>query len=127
MKFIRNHIVSRVFCFLMALHIFNISVDTPDAQPDYVPEDLTINDMESVAEIIIEKGFGIDNAFEEHDEQDENDASNFEMSKDFKVYPHQTTIKIISPEVHFVKHNFTYNNQFYNSFVNEISPPPPKA
>lgn len=111
----------------MALHIFNISVDTPDAQPDYIPEDLTFNDMESVVEIVLEKVFNIDNAIAEHDEPDESDSENFEMSKEFKVYTHQATLKLLSPEVIYVNDNLSYKASFYNSFVNEISPPPPKA
>lgn len=127
MKFFRNHILSRIFCVLMALHIFNVCVDTPDAQHESVPEDLSINDMESIVEIVLEKGFNIDNAIAEHDEPDESDAGSFEISKEFKVYVHQLTLKIIEPEVHFVVHNLSYADPFYNSFVNEITPPPPKA
>lgn len=111
----------------MAMHIFNMCVDTPDAQPESVPEDLSINDMESIVEIVLEKGFNIDNAIAEHDEPDESDAGSFEMSKEFKVYAHPLTLKIIEPEVHFVTHNLSYADPSYNSFVNEITPPPPKA
>ncbi len=127
MQFFRNHIISRIFCVLMALHIFNMCVDTPDAEPESVPEDLTINDMESIVEIVLEKGFGIDNAIAEHDEPDESDSGSFEMSKEFKVYSHQVTLKILSPEVIFVTHNSDYSDPYYSAFVNEITPPPPKA
>lgn len=127
MKFFRNHIISRVFCLLMALHILNICVDTPDAQPESVPEDLTINDMESIVEIVLEKGFGIDNAISEHDEPDENDAGNFEMMKDFKLYSCSTAINFLNPATIVPKALIPYDDFYCSSFINEISPPPPKA
>jgi hypothetical protein len=111
----------------MAFHIFNVSVDSPDAQPESVPEDLSINDMESIVEIVLEKGLNIDNAIAEYDEPDENDSGSIEMSKGFKVYAHQVTLKLISPEIIFVVHNSMYNDTSNYSFVNEINPPPPKA
>jgi hypothetical protein len=111
----------------MALHILNICVDTPDVQSETVPEDLTINDMESIVEIVLEKGFKIDNAISEHDEPDENDAGNFEMIKDFKLYSSPVTTRFLSPVSIVPKASIPYNDFHYSSFINEISPPPPKA
>ena len=111
----------------MALHIFNISVDTPDAQPESVPEDLSINDMESVVEIVLEKGLGIDNAIAEHDEPDESDAQNFEMSKEFKVCPSSNFTAIVNFETTIINIRSPYKEPHYSTFVHEINPPPPKA
>jgi hypothetical protein len=55
MNFFRKTIISRIFCILMAVHIFNLSVDTKDAAPDCIAEDLSINDQETVVEIVLEK------------------------------------------------------------------------
>jgi hypothetical protein len=45
-------------------------VDTPDPQPENVPEDLTYNDMESVVEIVLEQVLDINNAIAEKDDTD---------------------------------------------------------
>lgn len=63
----------RLFCLLMALHVLNFSVNPPD-QHTYITasgavrEDLSVNEMESVTEWVLEHVFGIDVA--EHDELD---------------------------------------------------------
>ncbi len=70
---------------LMGMYLLNISVDTDDLNPEYIAEDLTINDQESFIEIIVEKVFGYDNAIEEYDDHDTNDhnrkkSSHIDMS-----------------------------------------------
>jgi hypothetical protein len=109
----------------MALHILNYSVDTPDAQPDYIPEDLTYNDMESILEVLLENVFGIQNAIAEHDE---NDTGSFEIKKQFSFFYHtkfkinqifDNGLTVIVSNNYFVK--------FPSLFHPEIVPPPPKA
>src|ERR1035437_9819983 len=73
MNFVRTNIFGKIICFLFALHILNISVDSPDPQPEWVPEDLSVNDMESISEIVCEQILHIDNAFPENDDQDNAD------------------------------------------------------
>ncbi len=70
MTVLRHHIALRFFCFLMALHILNCSADAPDLNPEWVPEDLSYNDIETIAELVVEHVWGIENAFPEHDEND---------------------------------------------------------
>ncbi|PHR48157.1 MAG: hypothetical protein COA32_05445 [Fluviicola sp.] len=59
----------------MGLYLLNISVDTIDENPSYIPEDLSINDQESIIEIIVEKVLGYENAIAEHDDNDTNERS----------------------------------------------------
>lgn len=128
MQFLRQHITFRLLCLFMAIHIFNWSVDAPDAQPDYIPEDLSYNDMESVAEILLEKVFDIKDAISEHDEKDTNDGIGVEYKKDF-FYKNETTIlnnKIFDYGFHIIALN-DYDGQYISQFHLEIVPPPPKA
>lgn len=63
----------------MALYLLNISVDTSDTNPDYVVEDLSINDQESIVELVVEKFLGYGNVIKEYDDpdaQDHNKRSN---------------------------------------------------
>ena len=49
----------------MGIYLLNISVDTKDPHPEYIPEDLSINDQESIVEIVVEKILGFENAIQE--------------------------------------------------------------
>jgi len=112
----------------MALHIFNCSVDTPDAQPDNVPEDLTYNDMESVVEIVLEQVLGINDVIAEHDEPDDDNTGNFSIKKSIDFSYHQSKVKLlvaIAP-TYLTKYSF-YQEQYSEQFRPEIVPPPPKA
>lgn len=59
----------------MAAYLLNISVDTADVYPDHIPEDLSFNDQESMAEVVVEMVLGFEDAFEEYDDHDTEDHS----------------------------------------------------
>lgn len=65
-----SHLLPKLLCVLMAFHLFNLSMDSKDARPNFVPEDLAHNDLESISEFVTEVVFGVDNSFAEHDEND---------------------------------------------------------
>jgi hypothetical protein len=112
----------------MALHILNFSVDTPDGKPDNIPEDLTYNDIESVAELVLEKVLNIENAIAEHDENDTEDGNSFDLKKEF-VYYHLTKVKndkIFDNGLHIIA-STDYDEQYSSQFHPEIVPPPPKS
>ncbi|PKQ46158.1 hypothetical protein [Confluentibacter flavum] len=67
---IRNNTTVRFLWGFMALYFLNISVDTVDPYPNYIAEDLSFNDQESIVEIIVEQVLGFENAIEEHDDPD---------------------------------------------------------
>lgn len=54
----------------MGLYLLNISIDTTDPYPEYIPEDLSINDQESIVELFVEKILGYENAIKEYDDHD---------------------------------------------------------
>jgi hypothetical protein len=127
MKFFRQHIIFRYLCVLLALHIFNVSVDMPDAQPDYIAEDLTINDQESIVELVFEKVLGVEDAFAEHDEQDESNAQSFEMSKDFKLYNQVAQNIVFIAETAIATDLPLYKESSFAEYIREIPPRPPRA
>ena len=128
MQRFRQHIIFRLVCLMLAFHIFNFSVDTPDAQSDYVPEDLTYNDMESVVEIVLENVFDIQNAIAEHDENDTEEGNSFTIKKDFSFHNRSKVekINIFDNGLH-ITISTDYKEQFSSQFHPEIVPPPPKA
>ncbi|MBI4945302.1 MAG: hypothetical protein HY840_02740 [Bacteroidetes bacterium] len=128
MNFIRTHIISKILCFLFALHVFNISVDPPDADLDSIPEDLSVNDMESISEIICEQILHIDNLFPESDEQDDDDkGAPVDMDVIFSFYNEPTTVFIVAPYVEKKLMHTIKNEEIIGQFCSDVVPPPPKA
>ncbi|MBI2269928.1 MAG: hypothetical protein HYU69_06155 [Bacteroidetes bacterium] len=110
----------------MALHIFNLSIDAPDAAPDSIPEDLSVNDIESITELILEDVLLIVNAIPESDDQDNDNGCEFEKKVDF--FSHK--IEIIPQDQALIKFPVLfpfYFDTFLNSQLPEISTPPPQA
>ena len=123
-NYLRNHIISRIICIAFALHIFNMSIDPPDAKPHNIPEDLSINEIESILEFALENVMGIKNAIPEHDEPDE-DKSTVDSQK-IDCYPQQRTFRpiertdIIAPTIFS-----NYKDRFYLSqYINVLIRPP---
>lgn len=127
MFFCRNHIVVRVFCWFTALYILNFSVDAPDSQPDFKKEDLSINDMESITEIILEEWMEIEDAIPEHDESDSNDKTPA-LKKSFDSYYLDLTNRQAYIPNFLLKRKFSdYYKNFQQQFSPELTSPPPKA
>ena len=110
----------------MGLYLLNISVDTPDPNPEHIPEDLSFNDQESIVEIIVEKILGFEDAIKEYDDHDTEDHN---KKKNVKI----------DLLVHVTKNNYTdnqpiekkkrypdYDIRWASSFI-EIDSPPPKV
>lgn len=113
----------------MAIHILNCSIDTPDAQPDSVAEDLSYNDIESISELVLEQFLGLDNAIAEHEEHDTEDGYSFEIAKIllyfqtnyFSVFREFSEILDINPSI------LQYSNSYFSQFHPEIVSPPPQV
>lgn len=110
----------------MGIYLLNLSVDAPDAHQQHVSEDLSVNDMESMVELVLEKVLNIENAVPEHEEDD---ADGFSMiKKSFDFYQQQTSeitqrLVVANP----LKGLLALNHAFFQQFKPELIPPPPKA
>jgi len=119
--------LSRAICFVFAMHILNLSIDPTSPEQFFIPEDLTINKIESIAELLVEEVLGIPNVFKEHNESyDFNGTiihskillSKVETSRlifDFK--------KLSSTRIEY----FISDTEIVPLVSLEISSPPPKA
>ncbi|MCU0443599.1 MAG: hypothetical protein MUE85_01680 [Microscillaceae bacterium] len=83
MKFFRKNIIFRILCFVVIFQLLNFSIDAPDAQPDYLPENLAINDIESIVELVLEDFLGLEDAISEQDEPDEDNNSPLNKKTEF--------------------------------------------
>ena len=130
MQFLRKHIVFRYFWVLMAIHILNCSIDTPDALPDYIAEDLSYNDIETFSELVLEQFMGFEDAIPEHDEQDNADGLSFEVAKILLyfqpslLFSLSNTLNCTLVAVSICNYQDIYHTQFHPEIV---SPPPQKA
>lgn len=128
MQFLKKHIVFRYFWLFMALHILNCSVDSPDAHPDYVPEDLAYNDIESISELVLEQILGFENAVAEHDEHDTEEGASFGVAK-ILLYCQSSfefSIKRISLRPYLKNTPLNYEQTFISQFHPDIVSPPPQ-
>jgi hypothetical protein len=110
----------------MALYLFNFSIDTRDAHPDHIAEDLNHNDIESVFEFSMECLLGIHNAVAEHDERDQDHAGSFDFSK---IFYKCTVTKVQATPARFIQFLYAAIPQGIarlNPIV-EINSPPPRA
>lgn len=72
---LRNTVALRLLWFLLAIYFFNISIDFADPEPNYIVEDLSFNDQESIVEFVLEKVLGFEDAIQEYDDNDSEEKS----------------------------------------------------
>jgi hypothetical protein len=124
---IRNSVYTKFLSGLLALYLLNISVDTADPNPVHIPQDLSINDQESIVELIVEKVLGYENAIEECDDRDREDHNEKKNTKiDFLVYHYRD-----SKNSHLLlsekESRFDHHRAFLTLDFPDIDTPPPKC
>ena len=110
------------FSFFLALHLLNFSIDSKDAHPDYIVEDLTYNDIESILEFTFEILLGFDNAFFEYDEEDEEDGSRMGFYL-FYAQPSAVYNSLIREPL-VVNYSLPATGNYIENFLPVHSPPP---
>lgn len=116
--------LGRFFAILLALHVLNFSIDSQDAHPDFVPEDLHYNDIESIAEFVVEVVLGIDNAIFEYDEADDEQSSEAGFSV---FYCNPTSDRLNNLHSIALLKDYSLMREIpYISNVPDIQSPPPK-
>jgi hypothetical protein len=123
---VRNMAWFRFVWIIVCFQILNLSVDAPDGHSDAIAEDLSINDMESIVEIVLEEVLDIKNAIAEQDEQDD-DAGNSlcKTNIDFFLQP----LNVISIKVNYdfeTSDKILFTDKFYYQYNPEKQTPPPK-
>jgi len=123
---IRNSVFSKILWGLMGLYLLNISVDTADPNPEHIPENLSINDQESIVEIVVEKILGYENAIEEyddHDTEDHNKKSNVKID----LTTHSLVDNALNQSlIESTRHKFLDYNTYLTNGFQKLGIPPPK-
>lgn len=125
-----NFLVYRILCFLMAIHVINISLDTPDmsllsGRATAYHKDLSVNKIESIGEFILESCLGISDAIPEQDDPDD-DSEFAELEYDY-AFTHLFVFTPLVPSIHFLTTNvLPFPTAFLPTPVSEIVGPPPQ-
>lgn len=130
MKPKRKHstFIHRLFCLLMALHVLNVSIDSPDRNSSVTlisnqSEDLSINDIESLGELLLEECLGI--TVPEHDDPDE-DSAITKLGQDY-FFTATFVFAPLLPLIRFLLPEFTlFNTVRIPAHVLDILSPPPQ-
>lgn len=128
MKSIRQNKKLRFFCAFMALYLLNCSVDTIDFNSNFDVENLSINDQESIIELVVEKVLGYQNAIPEIDDCDSDNPTILKKTVvlDFFTLPFFSIS--ISQAAHQARTNNTcFTNSSPLKTYLEIHSPPPEA
>jgi hypothetical protein len=110
----------------LAIYLLNFSIDGKDFYPDYLPEDLEYNDIESFYEFFLEVVLGIENAVAENDEQDPDNGGSIHFCKFYA----ESSFKGPTSNKYLLLLNADFSSVY--SFVLssnsiEIDSPPPRA
>ena len=109
----------------MGLYFLNISVDAADPNPEHIPEDLSINDQESIIEIVVEKILGYEDAIKEYDDHDPDDHNTQTNVKIDLINRCSNDINIEHLFVESVKQKFPdFKTYLTIGFYRLFSPPP---
>jgi hypothetical protein len=122
----------RLFCLLMAFYVINVSIDAPDgyvtrdSQGSY-REDLTINEIESIGELILEDFFDLKNAIPEHDESDEEEDQISKIFFDWSIPAPYVRFAFLTTTGFDIETVTPVDESIYHSRSDDISTPPPQA
>jgi hypothetical protein len=121
----QKSVALRVFSLLLALYLLNFSIDSRDAKPDQIPEDLSFNDIESIYEFVLETVLGLENAVAEQDEHDQDDNGSLDFKKIY-LNPYPTVSTLADLRTLRVTY-FPVDSQRSLALFYEIDAPPPKV
>ena len=120
-----KHITARVVCWILLLQLINISIDPPDMEratyaSDSGEEDLSINDIESIYELVAEKVFD-----EDVPESDENDIDTASQTFDLYCITAQDGLQAFYD--YFIDYEAQYLNHLSTDSPEPGFPPPKSA
>lgn len=110
----------------MGLYLLNISVDSADPNPEHIPEDLSINDQESIIEIVLEKVLGYEDAIKEYDDID-TEGHNKKTNVKIDLTTHSIVDKNLNQSfIEPTKDKFPDHTIYYTNSFQKLDIPPPK-
>ncbi|MBB4806282.1 hypothetical protein HNP38_001554 [Chryseobacterium defluvii] len=128
LKKLRNSYLSNILWWMMLFCFFNISADTKNPIPDYIPVNSSFNDQESIVELVVEKGLGYADAIPEDGDSD-TEEHNCKSSTHIDLFvPFYFKGKVASDVIIlkgrgvFSHYQWAFSDRYY-----QIHTPPPEA
>lgn len=118
----------RFIAFVLMIAVLNTVIDPPDMlrnmdQDAALEEDLSVNEMESLVELVVEKGFDMDNAIPEKEEEDSGDfCKKIEVMQFLKSFEFTPFIQFV-----VIPHYENFYLAHFSSIPILIDSPPPKG
>jgi hypothetical protein len=124
---LRNSAISKILFGFMAVYMVNICVVPPPLQSDRVQSQLSINEQESIVEIIVEKVLGFEDAVEDYDDTDrENQSKKTNHKLETLVHKESLNLTYFAfPDLN--QKLFSYNAPAVLSCFIQIETPPPQS
>lgn len=129
MQLFRSLFLRKLLSFTLVLVVLNLSIDPPDLlknldQDEALEEDISINEMESISELVLEQVLDLDGAIPETDEEE---TENY--LKKVEVFVAMMTFAPIHQTIWFLpkEDRFSFTLHFFTQFKQGIVSPPPKA
>ncbi len=121
------HIIQRVFIFLLAIQILNLSTNAIDFQPFPSTNLNEFNDLNTIVEYVAEIVLDYKNAFPESEQEPSSSKAQFEKHVNFKLFFPDALVLLQKIEDPVIRHNASPVEAYNSSFYKEINPPPPKC
>ena len=122
----RKHTGIRIFWGLIALYMLNICVDSPDLFPNQ-PENLNINDQESVIELVVEQVLDLGDVIPEYDDNDTEDHTSSKTSVNLDHFiVDKSSIAFQQDFSLQKKQNTLFALANFRNLCLEVDAPPPK-
>jgi hypothetical protein len=110
--------------FLAAV-VLNVSVDSPNYNPFSGAEDLSINEQESIVEIVLEQVMGFEDAIPEHEDPHQNDALKKNVFKfEARVEGLRSGSDTMLPTSDWQSDANADEHSPYSVYLDKFSPPP---
>jgi hypothetical protein len=124
MNILRSKSLTAIISMMVALQLMNMSIDAVDAIPH--GEDLTINEIESCVELVVEVFMGHHNAIQENDDDDGNVTKPLAR---IVLYSSQSIglIQLLDYPTEIQKTESPYFMNFKSVSLSIVSPPPKDA
>jgi hypothetical protein len=123
---IRNSILAKFLWGFMGLYLLNLSVDTQDPTPRFLPEDLSFNDQESLIEILLEQILGYENAVAEYDDSDTEEHSKQKDIKKDLFASYLVGSALNQPFTKMARQNFPHYRPYPTNGFQKLDTPPPR-
>ncbi|WP_080056616.1 hypothetical protein [Spirosoma aerolatum] len=125
-----NFLGYRLLCLLIALTVLNVSIDVQDTllrsrQFTVDHKDMSVNQIESIGEFILEECLGSQDAIPEHDDPDD-DSELTEFEPDYDFAPFFVFAPKQLPVQYLLSGNIAFRPEFVSTCVLEIHAPPPQ-